>query len=110
MGKIKEVDSTALKGSMAKRSEEEKSILKYILTGAAWASEKLHAIGRKQDDLCELCGEKEADVRHTLWDCKAIHGDARGGNNQIRKCLPTNLQYGIPGIMTKELDGSFWGL
>ena len=80
-------------------------------TGAAWPNEKLHEIGRKDETVCELCGALDADIRHVLWDCSKIYTQEDiQAHSQLKKDLPVCLQHGIPGMMSKDLDKTFWGL
>jgi ribonuclease HI len=109
LGKIQEFDNTAFQDSTKKRSEEELNIIRYITTGAAWARNKLHEIGKAEDDRCQLCGDKEEDIRHSLWECRCIHGEDTERMRALRHLLPVNLQFGIPAPITKDLDKTYWG-
>ncbi len=110
MGGINEVDHATVEKAMAGRSVEEKNIIAYISTGTSWAREKLEEIGRAEHNRCELCGEVEHDIRHPLWDCPKIHeGDQFQCRQELKAELPTNLQFGIPGLMAKELNVTYWG-
>ena len=109
LGGLQEFDNVAFQDAIKRRSEEELSILKYISTGAAWAQSTLCEIGRTEDDKCQMCGEKEWDIRHTLWECKEVHGENTERMRALRPLLPTNLQFGIPGPITKDLDRTYWG-
>ena len=111
LGGINEMDHITFQKAVAKRTKEEMGIISYVTTDACWSRDKLEEIGRAEDELCTLCSKPEHDIRHTLWDCSCIfEGDGLEKRQKLKELLPRNLQHGIPSMLVKNLDTTFWGL
>lgn len=70
-----EFDNEVFNQATSKRGVEESNILQYIMSGAWFHSEDQIELGMRDSNKCNLCGETEEDIIHSLWDCKKLHGE-----------------------------------
>ena len=54
---------------MAKQATSDRTIVRYLATGAAWEQHKLHNIDSNK---CLLCGQEESSIAHGLWQCPEV--------------------------------------
>ena len=40
------------------------------MNGAWFKTKDKHELGMTDTSICNLCGEEEQDITHTLWECK----------------------------------------
>ena len=43
------------------------------MSGSWFKSEDKVELGMSENETCDLCGEKQEDITHILWECKKIH-------------------------------------
>ena len=108
---LKEIDNVALMSSIRKRNEEDAKILVHCCTSAAWTNSKKAEIGLAADDKCLMCGAKDGDLQHVLWECQAIrnHPEHKDELEVDHNNLPVHLRYGVPGMMSRHFQNTFWG-
>ena len=77
----------------------------------SWAwfkSENKVELGMSETETCDLCGEKEEDTTHIVWECKKIHTE--DSCKKIEKVnsvvTPRNLKLGAPNAKHYRMDAS----
>ena len=86
-------------------------MIQYIVSGAWFKTQDKNELGINDTNLCQLCGEEEIDITHTLWDCKRIH-DSKNSlklRELNREDIPRNMKLGAPSAMNKKIDANLFG-
>ncbi len=108
---LKEVDSSALKAALSKRTPEEIHIIRHNASLATWTEQRKQEVGLQEENVCKLCKQVEDDPSHSQWRCLAVHEERK--DTYLKQVhpddLPMHLQFGLPGAMCKEIHCTFWG-
>ena len=88
-------------------------VLNIIRTGSTWTSSSSFWAGRKDTNLCRLCGEEKETVEHILWYCKCLKEARLNADKQLAECnpdiFPTAAKHGIAPAMATHPEQPFWG-
>ena len=59
---------------------------------------------------CQMCGEEEQDITHTLWKCKKIHSEeiCKKLRELKREDIPRNVKLGAPNAMNRQIDANYF--
>ena len=73
-----QLDHQALHRALRKQTVDDRAIIRYIGTGAAWTQGHLQTANPQDNGhLCRLCGMAEMSIEHGLWHCCVVQQTAR---------------------------------
>ena len=68
-----QLDHQALHKALSMQTSDDRAIVRYIGTGAAWTQGHLQNIDpQAQGHCCKLCGSPETSIEHGIWKCPVV--------------------------------------
>ena len=71
------IDHQTLHRAMTKQTHTNRSIVRYIASGAAWVQQHLSGLEQNVTSKCKLCGQVEESILHGLWHCPCVREASR---------------------------------
>ena len=69
---LKEINMAATKGECRKMEASDLNLLNIIRTVSTWTKEATFWTGRKEENVCALCGKEVETPEHMLWKCECL--------------------------------------